>query len=180
MESDAFGFKIELKDKPCTHRGILSSVSSIYDPFGMAAPVILVGKQILQDLCCDNIDWDDPIPDDIYVHWEKWRSELPLLEKMKVDRCVKPLGFGKPISVQIHSFFDASMAGLGQVSYLHLFNASGQVHVSFLMAKARVAPIKVMSVPRLKLTTAVMSVNVASMLKCLSPNFFYFINEKYS
>ena len=63
-----------------------------------------------------------------------------------------------------HSFFDASIPGLGQVSYLHLFNASDQVYVSFLMAKARVVPIKVMSVPRLELTAAVISVNVASML----------------
>ena len=80
MESDAFGFKIELQDKPCAGRGILSFVSSIYDLLGMAAPIILVGKRILQDLCCDNFDWDDPIPDDIYVRWEKWRSELPLLQ----------------------------------------------------------------------------------------------------
>ncbi len=83
---------------------------------------------------------------------------------MKVSRCVKPPGFGEPVDVQVHSFSDASEKGLGQVSYLRLVNASGQVHVSFLMAKARVAPIKVMSIPRLELTAAVISVNVSSML----------------
>jgi len=32
IESDMFNFRIELKDKPCTHRGILLTIGSIYDP----------------------------------------------------------------------------------------------------------------------------------------------------
>ena len=50
VESDTFGFRIALKDKPLTCRGILATVSSIYDPLGMAAPFLFVGKKILQDL----------------------------------------------------------------------------------------------------------------------------------
>ena len=44
IESDMFNFRIELKDKPCTRRGILSTISSIYDPLGFIAPVVLVGN----------------------------------------------------------------------------------------------------------------------------------------
>ena len=47
IESDAFKFRIELKDKPCTRRGILATISTIFDPLGLIAPVVLVGKQIL-------------------------------------------------------------------------------------------------------------------------------------
>ena len=43
-------------------------------------------------------------------------------------------------------------------------NNSNQVHVIFLMGKARVAPLKPMSTPRRELTAAVIPVNVASML----------------
>ena len=32
IESDTFNLRIELKDKPCTRRGILSTISSMYDP----------------------------------------------------------------------------------------------------------------------------------------------------
>ena len=32
IESDAFKFRIELKDKPCTCRGILTTISTIFDP----------------------------------------------------------------------------------------------------------------------------------------------------
>ncbi len=61
VESDTFGFRIVLKDKSLTRRGILATVSSIYDPLGMASPFLFVGKKILQDLCKHKVDWDDDI-----------------------------------------------------------------------------------------------------------------------
>jgi hypothetical protein len=39
VEDDAFCFKIKPCDKPNTMRGVLSCVSSFYDPMGFAAPV---------------------------------------------------------------------------------------------------------------------------------------------
>jgi hypothetical protein len=143
---------------------MLSTVCSVYDPLGIVAPVILIGRQILQDLCRDNYDWDDSVPNELLSRWEKWRSDLHLLEQVKLPRCVKPTGFGKPTKIEIHSFSDASDVGIGQVSYLRLTNAEGQIHVSFLMGKARVASLKLMSTPRMELTAAVVSVNVSSML----------------
>ena len=58
IESDTLGFRIELKDKPLTRRGILSTLSSVYDPLGVVSPVILAGKQILQSLCRLSTAWD--------------------------------------------------------------------------------------------------------------------------
>jgi len=50
VEKDLFQFRIILKDHPCTRRGILSTVSSIYDLLGFIAPVLMEGKKILQEL----------------------------------------------------------------------------------------------------------------------------------
>ena len=61
IERDSFQFRILLKDRPCTRRGIVSTVSSIYDPPGFAAPLLLKGKKILQELCRERADWDHPI-----------------------------------------------------------------------------------------------------------------------
>ncbi|KAK3735268.1 hypothetical protein QZH41_001047 [Actinostola sp. cb2023] len=38
IESDTFGFRIELTAKPMTRRGILSTISSVYDPLGAVSP----------------------------------------------------------------------------------------------------------------------------------------------
>lgn len=73
IENDSFNFRITLKDKPCTTRGILSIVSLIFDPLGFVAPVLLEGKKILQELCKENTSWDDPVPDTLKARWEKWR-----------------------------------------------------------------------------------------------------------
>ena len=129
MDSDTLGFRIELKDKPPSRRNILSTISSVYDPLGIVAPVILVGKQ----LCRRDTDWDDPVPEDILTRWEKWRTELSLLESAQIPRCVKPPGFGSPVLTEVHSFADASESGLGQVSYLRFVTAKNEVRVSFLM-----------------------------------------------
>ncbi|XP_045215794.2 uncharacterized protein LOC123566038 [Mercenaria mercenaria] len=40
-ESDTLQFRIALNDRPLTRRGILSTISSIYDPLGLIAPVLL-------------------------------------------------------------------------------------------------------------------------------------------
>ena len=69
IESDVFKFTVALRERPCTRRGILSTVSSIFDPLGLVAPVLLEGKSILQDLCFRNVGWDDPVPEKIQVRW---------------------------------------------------------------------------------------------------------------
>ena len=164
IQSDSLNFRIELKDVLCTRRGILSTISSVYDPLGLIAPVVLVGKQILQDIC-QGSDWDEPVPDYVYTKWEKWRSELPLLHQLNVQRSFKPANFGRVVTKQLHSMSDASKSGYGQASYLRLIDEKGQIHCSFVAGKARVTPQKTVSIPRLELAAATVSVRVADMLK---------------
>ena len=96
VESDTFRFRITIKNKPLTRRGILSIVSSIYDPLGFAAPFKLKAKKLLQDLCKEEkLGWDHELPEPYRNCWENWRSELPMLERMVVSRCVKPINFGE-------------------------------------------------------------------------------------
>ena len=165
IEKDSFQFRIVLKDRPCTRRGILSTVSSVYDPLGFVAPLLLEGKKILQELCRERADWDDPVPEGIKMRWEKWRSELPSLEELTIPRCYKPSNFGPIASVELHHFSDASTQGYGQCSYLRLTNGKGCIHCSFVMGKARVAPLKPVTVPRLELTAAVVSVKTSAQLQ---------------
>lgn len=70
VENDTLGFRIVLKDQPLTRRGVLSTVSAVYDPLGLAAPVLLLGKQILQEMCGLTLEWDDPLPEMLMARWQ--------------------------------------------------------------------------------------------------------------
>ena len=152
VETDCFRFRIMIQDRPLTRRGVQSTVSSVYDPLGFVAPLILVGKQILQDLCRENVDWDDPIPESLRPRWEQWRNELHILEELRIPRCFKPKGEMK--SVELHHFSDASQSGYRQCSYLRVIDQQDKPHVSLVMGKARVTPLKSITVPRLELNAA--------------------------
>ena len=165
IENDVFQFKITLKPRPCTRRGMLSMISSIYDPLGFLAPVLLEGKCLLQMLCKDKASWDEPISDHIRSRWDRWISELLHVGNLSVPRCYKPVNFGNVIKVQLHHFSDASNKGYGQCSYLRLENDMRNVNCAFVMGKARVTPLKPVTIPRLELTAALVSVNVSEQLQ---------------
>ncbi|XP_071482161.1 uncharacterized protein [Diadema antillarum] len=164
VESDTFNFRMTLQDKPLTRRGVLSTVMSIYDPLGLIAPLILPGKRILQELCSLSVDWDDPLSEELRTRWERWRSDLLTLPTVSINRCYKPADFGEVKFSEYHHFADASTSGYGQCTYLRVANPEGQVHCSLVIGKARVAPLKMVTIPRLELTAAVVAVKVKAFL----------------
>ena len=115
VEQDTFPFSIEVKLHSVTRRGILSIVSSIYDPLGFLAPVILPARQILQGLCKTKLGWDYQIPQEMAPVWRKWLSSLTLLDAFNITIC------------------DASEMGYGSVSYLQLTNTRSEVSIAFIM-----------------------------------------------
>ncbi|KAK0154203.1 hypothetical protein N1851_003715 [Merluccius polli] len=126
IENDAFMFKITLKQKPLTQRGLLSVVSSVYDPLGFLAPLILPVKHMLQQLCKEKYGWDEPIPSATSQKWIEWTSSLEKLNDFSVARCFKSKHFGKPTRAQLHHFSDASENGYGTASYLRMENDQGE------------------------------------------------------
>ena len=165
IESDSFQFRIHFQDKPCTRRGILSTVSSIFDPLGLVAPLLLEGKSVLQELCREKVAWDDPVPIEIKARWQKWHQDLLKLEKIYVPRCYKPSDFGSSTEIQLHHFADASSKGYGQCSYLRLRNEKGSINCSLLFGKSGVNPLKRITIPRLELTAATVSVKISHQIR---------------
>ncbi|XP_078347357.1 uncharacterized protein LOC144632559 [Oculina patagonica] len=149
---------------------------SIFDPLGFVAPLLLDGKSILQELCRHEVGWDDPIPDEIKVKWEKWRADLLQVQRVSIPRCYKPENFGRVVNAQLHHFSDASVKGYGQCSYLRLTDEHQRIHCSFVMGKSRVAPLKPVTIPRLELTAAVCSVRISQQLR---QELEYHIDQEY-
>ena len=88
LEGDAFTFKVVLPERPYTRRGVLSIINSVYDPLGLAGPVILRGKLLLRQLFIMGkkgsddtaFGWDDPLPERLSSQWQSWRDALVDLE----------------------------------------------------------------------------------------------------
>ena len=81
-------------------------ISKIYDPHGLAEPLLLEGKRILQELCKSNFSWGDAVSNDYIVEWDKPEKELQLLENLKMERCFRLSKFGKVIDCSLHHFSD--------------------------------------------------------------------------
>ena len=165
METDMFTFKMVPKDKPYTRRGILSVTSSIFDPLGLVAPVVLPAKKLIQDPCKQGLGWDEQIGVEEAARWERWLSDLPKLSDIVLARCLKPSSFGYADVTELHHFADASQIAYGAVSYVSFVNEDKNVLCSFLVGKSRLAHIKPMTIPRLELSAAVLAVQLDRTLR---------------
>ena len=67
---------------------ILSLVSSLYDPLGLIAPIIVVGRMIFQQVTKPKIGWDDSVPLTVIRDWEKWWDDLEHLTSLRFSRCM--------------------------------------------------------------------------------------------
>ncbi|CAI5660438.1 unnamed protein product [Oreochromis niloticus] len=164
IEADVFSFSVALKERPATRRGILATVASVYDPLGFLSPYILTGKQVLQEMCKRGVGWDEPIPPTLETKWKAWLGDLENLKRIEIPRCLVPENFGKVKKIELHHFSDASSSGYGQCSYIRIV-ADKNVHCALVMGKARVAPTRIITIPRLELTAAAVSAAVSNFLK---------------
>ena len=165
VETDSFRFRVLEGKKVSTRRGILSLISSMYDPFGFASPFILPAKQILQRLCRTNYEWDEVVPTAELETWNIWQESLTQLTSLAIPRCFKKHLKTELSSIQLHNFSDASMQGYGAVSYLRLVDEDGKINVSFLVGKSRVTSLKPVTIPRLELTAAVLAVKLSRQIQ---------------
>ena len=157
IEGDFFTYSVSLEDKPDTRRGLLSTTASLFDPLGLVAPVLLVPKLIQQELCRRELTWDEPIPAELVEDIRAWRSDTALLSELKIKRVYQD-GASKDYKRELHVFCDASESAYGVAVYLKSVGVGHEgVSVTLVVGKARVAPIKSISIPRLELTAATLA-----------------------
>ncbi|XP_043238689.1 uncharacterized protein LOC122390096 [Amphibalanus amphitrite] len=168
VEKDSFVFQFNDRHKPVTRRGILSTVSSVFDPLGIVSPVTLLGRVLLQRLCAVSCGWDEPLSDALTGEWEEWLAGARELDSVQLERCIVGPP-GKVLSTQLHVFADASETAYSAVAYLRreVRTPDGEVRcfVTFLLGKSLVNPVRFVSVPRLELAAAVLAVRVRRVLE---------------
>ncbi|GFY36753.1 integrase catalytic domain-containing protein [Trichonephila clavipes] len=99
------------------------------------------------------LDWDDVLPNSIANECREFVTTLKCIEEVKINRFIMA---DNNVRIVLQGFADASEAAYGAVVYLQCFLHNGAAKVSILASKSRVAPIRVISIPRLELCACVL------------------------
>ena len=114
--------------------------------------------------------WDEPHQGRALEQWNCFVSEARALNQLSVPQC-SFLSNSVPAEVQLHGFSDASEQAYAAAIYLRAIYHDGSVTTRLIAAKARVAPMKKQSIPRLELLGAlILSRLVNTVVKSLSRN----------
>ncbi|XP_076299352.1 uncharacterized protein LOC143218193 [Lasioglossum baleicum] len=155
LETDSFRFDIGIKNAIlATKREVLSIIARFYDPLGWAAPVVVVAKILMQRLWLQKCGWDDTIPSELREVWSTYCTQLPLLRSVVLPRWT---GHGLHVQkTELHGFADASQNVYAAVVYSRVTTRNGDILVSLLAAKSKVAPLNSFTIPRLELCGALL------------------------
>ena len=141
--TDTLGYKHRsIPSAEPTLRYVYRVLASQYDPLGYIIPFTTRAKVIVQALWKKESGWDAPLPYKLLPVWQAWERELPNLQKISLPRCYT------------YDVLDTTPAEL---------HDRGRVHVSFVMARSRVAPKKQLSIPRLELCAALTGAQLAKL-----------------
>ena len=162
--SDTLKFKVIPTSKPPTKRGILSTVSSLFDPLGFLSPFILPMNVLLQKLLRIGLQWDESIQEPSLTQWRKWTESLSSVSDIKIPRWFRCSCPAAIVDIQLHYFSDTYKYGYAAVAYLRFVDDRGRVDCTFFIGKTRNTPLKQWSVPRLELQATVISTRVRLMI----------------
>ncbi|GBP34196.1 hypothetical protein EVAR_30749_1 [Eumeta japonica] len=166
-ECDSLGFDVTFKKLPRdiingknkpTKRQFLSLIMSIFDPLDLLCPVTIKGKILMQRIWRSGIGWDDVLHERDYARWVDYLDEVRKLSQLRIPRCYAL----RTSKIELHVFGDASEHAYVAVAYWRAVRPDGTVHLALVAGKSRVAPNKVMSIPRLELQAALLACRLAT------------------
>ena len=117
-------------------------------------------KILLQEIWQTKLTWDEPLPDMIKDRWTAILADLRELPNLLIPRLYFPPSQTGTHIDNLFVFADASTKAYGAIVYLNSGN-----HISLVMSKSRVAPVKSVTLPKLELMAAVMGTRLAKFIQ---------------
>ena len=142
-----------------TKRLMLQQIALIFDPLGLFVPVIIRFKIIIQDVWKEKTDWDEKVSENVSRKWDKIKKDLSVLSSIKIKRCINCLYDNS--HYELITFTDASKRAYAVAVYLRIITGN-DIQVNLVYAKARLAPIKGVSIPRLELLGVLIGCRVSA------------------
>ncbi|XP_018368805.1 PREDICTED: uncharacterized protein LOC108764898 [Trachymyrmex cornetzi] len=125
-------------------------------------PVIVKAKLFMRSLWKLSVNWDDKLPSEFMLEWNSYKERLEVMEEIQVPRQVV---IKNAIKVEMHGFCDASQVAYGACIYLCSIDTTEKRTVRLLTSKSRIAPMKIISIPRLELCSAVLLANLTNKIR---------------
>ena len=152
-----------------TKRVVLSVIARLFDPLGFLNPFTIGLKCVFQDLWRQGTGWDEEIPEAIAEQVQLWLDGLSSLRSWCIPRCYFEGPWANLDALELHAFSDASEKAYGACVYL-VSKAQSKTVASLVISKAKVAPLKRVTLPRLELLGALLAANlVKSESPCSCP-----------
>nr|CAI5845761.1 unnamed protein product [Callosobruchus analis] len=163
-QSDTLSYKIKAFHPPplITKRYILSTISQIYDPLGLLGPSIILTKIMMQSLWTLRISWDDQVPPNIEKQFVHFSKNLSCFNNLSVPRNAV---FKDYVLTELHCFCDASKDAYASCIYLRSVNKQGDYNVQLLCAKTKVAPLKIITIPKLELCACLLGSQLVDVVR---------------
>ncbi|XP_057381576.1 uncharacterized protein LOC130704116 [Daphnia carinata] len=165
FRDDTLGFRVNyMHDEEYTRISLTGKVASVFDPLGIAAPLVVKAKIRLRELGTKGLNWSDPVDENDRAWWDSWFTSLRELVLVSIPRCL----FSEQSEIensQLHVFGDASEEAYAAVVYLRNAYRSGRVQVRMVKASNKLAPKKTLSVPKLELNAALLSSRIAAAIQ---------------
>lgn len=166
--TDSLGYKHRpVSYEVPTLRNIYRVLATQYDPLGYMLPFSTRAKLIIRQLWDKKRGWDDSnLPAELLQAWSSWEAELESLPFLTFPRAYVPADANlEGATREVHIFADASEQAYGAVAYMRTEDREGQIHLSFILARSRVAPRRLHSIPRLELCGALVAAQLAHVLE---------------
>ena len=153
--------------KHLTRRMVLSQVAKLFDPLGFLVPFLLKAKLLMRKSFDNSTGcsskWDEQLSDERYQEWRKFFKELLSVENTNFPRCLRPKDvIGEPMLIV---FSDGSKEAFGACAYIRWKVGKDRFWVRLISAKNRIAPARVISIPRMELCGAVIGVRLRQLIE---------------
>ena len=171
-QSDSFTYRLHeehLQQELATHetmptkRQVLRLVMKIFDPLGLISHFTIRGKMILQEVWKDGTNWDAPIDSRLLNSWLDWIHELKGIVRLKIPRQYASIDMSGT-KIDLHVFMDASERAYAACAYLRIQKGE-EIYVALVGAKAKVVPLKVISIPRCELLAALIGTRLSKSIQ---------------
>lgn len=144
-----------------TKRQVVRCVMSLFDPLGLLSTFIIHGKILIQDIWRVKTGWDEDIGELQLVDWRKWVRMFPFIAELHIPRCYFPRANSETYdNCELHVFVDASPYAYACAVYLRIVDADGNPQCVLVAGKAKVTPLKPVTIPKLELQACILGVRL--------------------